>query len=127
MALNVLVVDGSAVMRSMLVRTLRLSALPLTNVYQAGDGAEALHALAEHDVDLVIIDGGLPVVNGETLVDAIRADRRLAGVAIVMASGTSSPAPLSSRSSAGVSVIQKPFTPEQIRATVLRVLGVAET
>ena len=55
MALNVLVVDDSAVMRSMLIRTLRLSGLPLTNVYQAGNGAEALASLAAHEVDLALV------------------------------------------------------------------------
>lgn len=126
MALNVLVIDDSAVMRSMLIRTLRLSGLPLTNVYQAGDGAEALQTFADHDVDLALIDINMPVMNGEQLIDTIRADRRLAGVALVVVSTEGSETRIAALKDRGVSFIHKPFTPEQVRATVLRVLGVAD-
>lgn len=126
MALNVLVVDDSAVMRSMLIRTLRLSGLPLTNVYQAGDGAEALTLLAEHDVDLALVDINMPVMNGEQLIQRVRADARLAGVALIVVSTEGSETRIEALKAKGASFIHKPFTPEQVRTTVLRVLGVAD-
>ena len=126
MAINLLVVDDSAVMRSMLIRTLRLSGLPLTDVHQAGNGAEALHFLASHDVDLALIDINMPVMNGEELIEKIRADGRLAAVALVVISTEGSQTRIETLRSKGVSFIHKPFTPEQIRAAVLRILGVAD-
>jgi two-component system, chemotaxis family, chemotaxis protein CheY len=126
MALNVLVVDDSAVMRSMLIRTLRLSGLPLTNVYQAGDGVAALATLAEHDVDLALVDINMPVMNGEQLIEQVRADGRLAGLAVVVVSTEGSETRISALKARGASFIHKPFTPEQVRSTVLRVLGVAD-
>ena len=126
MALNVLVVDDSAVMRSMLIRTLRLSGLPLTNVYQAGNGAEALASLAAHEVDLALVDNNMPVMNGEQLIEQVRADARLAGVAIVVVSTEGSETRIDSFKARGASFIHKPFTPEQVRSTVLKVLGVAD-
>jgi two-component system chemotaxis response regulator CheY len=126
MALNVLVVDDSAVMRSMLIRTLRLSGLPLTNVHQAGDGAEALALLAEHDVDLALVDINMPVMNGEQLIQRVRADARLAGVALIVVSTEGSETRIEALKARGASFIHKPFTPEQVRTTVLRVLGVAD-
>jgi two-component system chemotaxis response regulator CheY len=126
MALNVLVVDDSAVMRSMLIRTLRLSGLPLTNVYQAGDGVAALATLAEHDVDLALVDINMPVMNGEQLIEHVRADGRLAGLAVVVVSTEGSETRISALKARGASFIHKPFTPEQVRSTVLRVLGVAD-
>lgn len=126
MALNVLVVDDSAVMRSMLIRTLRLSGLPLTNVYQAGNGAEALASLAAHEVDLALVDINMPVMNGEQLIERVRADARLAGVAIVVVSTEGSETRIDALKSRGASFIHKPFTPEQVRSTVLKVLGVAD-
>ncbi len=126
MALNVLVVDDSAVMRSMLIRTLRLSGLPLTNVYQAGDGAEALTLLAAHDVDLALVDINMPVMNGEQLIQRVRADARLAGVALIVVSTEGSETRIEALKAKGASFIHKPFTPEQVRTTVLRVLGVAD-
>ncbi|MCC6928877.1 MAG: response regulator [Gemmatimonadaceae bacterium] len=126
MAINVLVVDDSAVMRSMLIRTLRLSGLPLTSVYQAGNGAEALATLAAHEVDLALVDINMPVMNGEQLIDQVRADARLAGVAIVVVSTEGSETRIAALKARGASFIHKPFTPEQVRTTVLRVLGVAD-
>lgn len=126
MALNVLVVDDSAVMRSMLIRTLRLSGLPLTNVYQAGDGAEALTQLAAHDVDLALVDINMPVMNGEQLIQRVREDARLAGVALIVVSTEGSETRIEALKARGASFIHKPFTPEQVRTTVLRVLGVAD-
>lgn len=126
MAINLLVVDDSAVMRSMLIRTLRLSGLPLTSVHQAGNGAEALRILGANDVDLALIDINMPVMNGEELIEKIRGDARLANVVLTVVSTEGSETRIESLRSKGVSFIHKPFTPEQIRATVLRILGVAD-
>jgi two-component system chemotaxis response regulator CheY len=126
MAINLMVVDDSAVMRSVLIRTLRLSGLPLTNVHQAGNGADALHILETNEVDLALIDINMPVMNGEVLIDRIRADARLSNVSLVVVSTEGSETRIESLRSKGVTFIHKPFTPEQIRATVLRVLGVAD-
>ncbi len=100
-------------MRSMLIRTLRLSGLSLTNMYQAGDGAEALSTLAEHDVDLVLIDINMPVMNGAKLIDQVRADGRLAGVALIVVSTEGSEARIGALKARGVSFIHKPFTPSR--------------
>ena len=47
MALNVLIVDDSAVMRSMIIKTLRLSGIPVGEIHQAANGAEGLEKLSE--------------------------------------------------------------------------------
>jgi len=55
MACNVLVVDDSAVMRAMIIRTLRLG-----GVYEAGNGEQGLRALAGHRVDLLLPPSACP-------------------------------------------------------------------
>ena len=45
MALNILVVDDSATMRSMVARTLVMTGLPLVEIHQAADGREGLDVL----------------------------------------------------------------------------------
>jgi two-component system chemotaxis response regulator CheY len=40
--LNVLIVDDSAAIRKILQRVLRQAEIPIGEVYEAGDGAEAL-------------------------------------------------------------------------------------
>ena len=65
MALNVLIVDDSPLMRKMVGRVLNLSGLEIGNLMDAGNGAEALQAMSEHTVDLVFVDINMPIMNGE--------------------------------------------------------------
>jgi two-component system, chemotaxis family, chemotaxis protein CheY len=59
MAVNALIVDDSGVMRSMIIKTIRLSGLQLGEVHHAANGREGLDALQQHWIDLVI-EGKLP-------------------------------------------------------------------
>ena len=69
MAINVLVVDDSGVMRSMIIKTIRLSGLQLGEIHEAGNGREGLEALNQHWIDLVIADLNMPVMNGEEMIE----------------------------------------------------------
>src|SRR5438105_2963448 len=51
------------------------------------NGRAALARLAVAVPDLVLLDLNLPVVSGETILQAIRADERLAGTRIIVTSG----------------------------------------
>ena len=70
--LNVLVVDDSAVMRAMVIKSLRLSGLPLNAVHEAGNGEEALQVLDAQWIDLALVDINMPVMNGEELLTRVR-------------------------------------------------------
>ena len=126
MAINVLIVDDSAVMRSMLARTLRLSAIPLTNVHQAADGEQALIQLATHPIDVALVDLNMPVMNGEELIRHMRADVRLAHVAVIVVSTEGSETRIEALRALGTSFLHKPFTAAQIRSIMLKTLGVAD-
>ncbi|HEX30052.1 TPA: response regulator, partial [Candidatus Poribacteria bacterium] len=67
MPLNILVVDDSSVMRSIISRTLILSGLPLGRIYQAANGKEGLQILDRTWVDLILVDINMPVMNGEEM------------------------------------------------------------
>lgn len=117
MGIRALIVDDSAVMRSMIISTLRRSAVPVVAVHQAGRADEALALLARAEVDLVLIDLDMATSDGEALVDAIRANPAWTEVACVLTSST-----ISGRegfSERGLMVVQKPFTPEAARAAIL--------
>jgi two-component system chemotaxis response regulator CheY len=63
--MNVLIVDDSAVMRAMILKTLRLSGLSLGAAHQAGDGSTALRLLSEHQIDLALLDLSMPGMRGD--------------------------------------------------------------
>lgn len=123
MALNVLVVDDSAVMRAMVIRSLRLSRLPLGEVHQAGNGQEALVALETNWLDLALVDLNMPVLDGEELIDRVRANPAMAGIAIVVVSTESSEARIRRLLDKGAGFVHKPFTPETLRREVVALTG----
>lgn len=69
MALNVLVVDNSMVMRTMIIKTLRLSGLELGDIHQAANGQEGLQVLENNWIDLALVDINMPVISGEEMID----------------------------------------------------------
>lgn len=123
MALNILVVDDSAVMRAMIIRTLRLSRIPLGSIYEAKHGAEALDALDRHWIDLALVDINMPVMNGEELIERVRARPELAGVRILVVSTEGSEPRIRRLRELGARFVRKPFTPEELRAEILGLTG----
>ena len=124
MAFNVLIVDDSAVMRAMVARVLRLSGLPLGEVYEAGDGAQGLAAVRAHWVDLVLLDVNMPVMDGEEMLRRLRAEPETAALPVIVVSTEGSEARRAALEALGVWFIRKPFKPEELRALILRATGV---
>ena len=123
MTLNVLIVDDSKVMRAMIRRTLSLSGLALGEIYEAGNGVEALEQLGEHWVDLALLDVNMPVMDGEELLTRIRASDEWRALAVIVVSTESSETRLARLQAHSVQIVHKPFTPEQLRNTILKVTG----
>ena len=73
MSLHALIVDDSSVMRKIVERSLRQAGLDLSKVSEAGNGAEALSVLADHQVDLILCDINMPVMDGLEFIKQVRA------------------------------------------------------
>jgi two-component system chemotaxis response regulator CheY len=124
MAFNVLVVDDSAVMRAMITRVVRMCGVPLGEFVEAGNGEEGLRAVREHWVDLVLLDINMPVMNGEEMLRQLRADPETASLPVIVVSTESSETRVHALEELGVAFVHKPFAPETLRDTILRVTGV---
>lgn len=124
MNFNVLVVDDSQVMRTMVVRSLRLSGLPLGEVLQASNGAEGLKVLEENWVDLAFVDINMPVLDGQSMIERVRQNPATADLAVVVVSTESSETRIEHLRGLGAAFVHKPFTPEVLRQTVLDLTGV---
>ncbi|HSW47303.1 MAG TPA: response regulator [Phycisphaerae bacterium] len=123
MALNVLIVDDSATMRSMVARMLTMSGLPVGKVHQAGNGKEGIEMLEREWVDIVFADINMPVLSGLDMIRYIREHPHLDNLPIVVISTESSEERIKEVQRLGVQFIHKPFTPEQVRAVVQSMLG----
>ncbi len=126
MAFNVLVVDDSAVMRQMVVRTLKMSGLPLGTVLEAANGEEGLSVLQEQWVDLLLLDINMPVMNGEEMLRRLRASPETEALPVIVVSTEGSETRLAALHELGASIVRKPFAPETLRDTIIRMTGVSD-
>lgn len=126
MAFNVLIVDDSAVMRAMIGRTLKLSGLPIASILEAPNGEVGLRLINEEWVDLLLLDVNMPVMNGEEMLRLIRADERTRDLAVIIVSTEGSGTRLAALQAMGAAIVHKPFPPETLRDTILRVTGVTD-
>ena len=122
--LRVLVVDDSAVMRRMVVRSLQLSGLSLGAVFEAPDGEEALRIVREAWIDIVLCDVHMPKMNGAELVRQMSADQLLSDLPVVVISSDRTEGRERDLRQLGIrGYVHKPFQPEAIGQVVRDVLG----
>lgn len=126
MALNVLIVDDSAVMRAMIIKSLQAAGLDLGEVWEASDGRKGLDALSENWVDIVFADINMPIMDGEEMVTSIRNSREWADLPIIVISTEGSEARVDRLRAAGAEFIHKPFSPETVRDVVLKMTGMSD-
>jgi two-component system chemotaxis response regulator CheY len=124
MAFNVLIVDDSAVMRAMITRVVRLSGVPIGELHEAANGAEGLAVIGAQWIDLVLLDVNMPVMNGEEMLRRLRAVPEMAALPVIVVSTEGSDTRVHALEALGVAFVHKPFAPEALRATILRVTGV---
>jgi two-component system chemotaxis response regulator CheY len=118
-----LIVDDSSVMRKIVERSLRQAGVDLESVIEASNGAEALGALRNGPVDLVLCDINMPVMDGLEFVRQSRSVESAKGVPIVMITTEGSESHVVEALSNGArGYIRKPFTPDQVKEHVLPVL-----
>ncbi len=124
MSLNVLVVDDSSVMRAIIIKTLRLSSLPLGEIHQAANGEEGLQVLDSNWIDLALVDINMPIMDGEEMIDRVRQNPDIADLPVIVVSTESSKTRIEILLKKSNGFIHKPFTPEGLRETIINVTGV---
>jgi two-component system chemotaxis response regulator CheY len=62
--LEVLIADDSAAIRKTLQRMLKQAEIPLGEIYEAGEGVEAVDTLRKQKVGLVLSDINMPNMDG---------------------------------------------------------------
>ena len=102
-------------LRGMFRTTLSLSGY---TVVEAGDGLEALRILDGSHVDLILLDLGLPLISGRTVLEDIAAQARVRAVPLVIVV-TGEPGPHSDLAPAHC-VLVKPVAPDRLVDTVAR-------
>jgi two-component system, chemotaxis family, chemotaxis protein CheY len=120
LSVNVLIVDDSAAIRKILHRTLLQADIAVENIYEAGDGVQALEILKGRSVGLVLSDINMPNMDGIQLLQQLRATDQWKNLPVLMITTEGSQAKVMEAVELGASgYVRKPFTSEQIKEKVV--------
>ncbi len=81
---GLLIVDDNRDVRTVLGRLLKQQGYE--RVYEASDGVEALQAIAERDIDLVLLDCAMPEMDGYQVLERLKAQEALHNLPVIMIS-----------------------------------------
>jgi two-component system chemotaxis response regulator CheY len=124
MSFNILIVDDSKIIRSVIKKTLELSGVPVGIIYEASNGLEGLTAMRENWIDLVFADINMPIMNGLEMLDMMAQENILEKTPVLIVSTEGSKARIEELFKKGVrAFIRKPITPEILRNVVKEVMG----
>lgn len=121
---NILLVDDSNTVKTVIAKALGLSGLGLGALHKAGNGAEGLDILRREAIHLVFADINMPVMGGVEMVEAMKRDEALRAIPIVIISTEGSLARIRDLKEKGVDAfLRKPFQPEALKRTVEGIFG----
>ena len=117
MSKSLMIVDDSATMRKIVMRTVRMSGLDFDRTEEAGNGVEAIEKLKESPVDIILCDVNMPEMNGIDMVKKVRSEiPTCSQTKIIMVSTESSQELIDDLLASGANgYITKPFTPEKFQ------------
>jgi two-component system chemotaxis response regulator CheY len=122
--ISVLIVDDSSVMRKIVERSLRQAGIEIVQVFEAGNGLEALAVLNDKKVNLVLCDINMPAMDGLKFVKQLPSVQNAKGVPVVMITTEGSEGHVVQALSPGArGYIRKPFTADQVKEHILPVLA----
>lgn len=120
-----LVVDDSPTMRRIVINALKT--LGYTDLVEAEDGVDAMEKLKANPIEFVITDWNMPNMTGLELTKAIRADKNLGHLPILMVTTRGLKQDIIEALQARVSnYVVKPFTPQVLKEkldSVLKAIG----
>lgn len=117
---SVLVIEDDETMRAALKRILESEGL---DVRSAADGTQLGEAIDDKPVDLILLDVGLPWINGLELAKLLREHESLKDIPLVFISGKTSEFDVKRGFEAGADdYIKKPFEIEKVKKTIRTLL-----
>lgn len=126
MAINILIVDDSAVMRSMIKKTIMRCGLDIGDVYEASNGEEGLKVIDGHWCDLLFIDVNMPIMDGMEMLEKIRQNPETRDLQVLIVSTESNEERINIINQYDAGFVHKPFTPERLKEQILKILNVSQ-
>lgn len=117
-----LVVDDADTMRK--INSSQLQRLGVRHILLASNGMEALTILRSRKVHVVLSDWNMPVMDGLSLLRAVRSDPKLASLPFIMITAESSRTQIADAIAAGVSsILIKPYNAQDLAQRITRAMA----
>ena len=114
--MDVLIVDDSAAIRKILKRVLQQAEISIGQIFEAGDGFEALERLREQPVHLILSDINMPNMDGLQFLRRLKTSVEWKDVPVVMITTEGGQQKVVEAIERGaVGYVRKPFNAEQIK------------
>ena len=127
MSFNVLIVDDSKSVRSVVKKIITISGFRMDQCYEAANGKQALEILSKEWVDVILSDLNMPEMNGLEMLAAIKADIHLQKIPVIIISTEGSDEKRNAVLEMGAKqFIKKPFSPEYVRKVLYEVIGMED-
>lgn len=124
--LNVLLIDDSMVIRKMLRRVLGECGLCITEIFEAGDGSQALKQLEASPVHLILCDVNMPVMGGLEFLEAVSQRAEWNGIPVIMVTTEGGMENVVKAVQLGAKgYIHKPFTTDEVKQKLAQCLNTA--
>ena len=127
MAFNVLIVDDSSSMRSVIKKTLEMSGFDVGRFFEAGNGREALAVLEKEWADIILTDLHMPEMDGFTFLKTLQKEEVFSSTPVIVVTTEGREERIEELFGMGAKAcIKKPFRPEEIKQTLMEVLNTDE-
>ncbi|OGR62382.1 MAG: hypothetical protein A2X31_01575 [Elusimicrobia bacterium GWB2_63_22] len=121
MAKKILIVEDEDLIAKVLA--IRLEALGY-KVFIASDGEEGLEAVKKHKPDLVVMDIGLPKIDGNILCELIKTTEATKGVKVIMLTGKKLVGDMENSFKAGAEIyVNKPYDWARLQGHIEKLIG----
>ncbi len=124
MACNILIVDDSAITRSVIKRVINMVGLEVGEILEADNGLSALKVLDEHHVDLVLADLNMPEMGGAQLAHEMQEAEATKSIPVAVVTSEPNTIRVKQLLSDGIKdYLHKPFTPEEFGKFLKKYIG----
>lgn len=120
--MKVLIADDSLTIRMMLKSLLKQ--VDITDVVEAGDGAQALELVKQGPIDLLLLDIHMPQMDGLSCLAELRKQPATASLPVIMVSSDALPEQMArAKQLNATAYIRKPFRVEALREALAAATG----
>ncbi|MGM0608349.1 MAG: response regulator [Candidatus Muiribacteriota bacterium] len=124
MGYKILLVDDSRTQRAVMKKIFGMVDVDFDNIFEAGNGREALKILEKNQVDVIFTDLNMPVMSGEQMLEKLYADDSIKNIPVVIVTSKGSEVIKNEFKHKGVKAyLTKPFTPEQVSEIIQKVVN----